>query len=165
MVDSNPIWLVPSGKKRKFSHRSRHTHTEWMMWRHTRRRWPCDWNDALTSQGTPNVAGKCQKLREELKDPFPEPLQKVCQCLDSDFWPPYVWENKLQLFEATHCWVFFVAALKINTVAQWTSQLKVLQSSCPTPSAAASPFFYPWELYFSGGSKSLELSFLLIIRV
>lgn len=55
-------------------------HREKTMWRHTRRRQPCDWNGAATSQGTSRIAGR--KPEEAMKDLLPEPSQRGRQHLD-----------------------------------------------------------------------------------
>lgn len=56
------------------------THTKKMAWRHRGRRWSFEWNDASSSQGMPNIAGKYQKLEETRKD-FPlEPSEIAWPC-------------------------------------------------------------------------------------
>ena len=58
------------------------TNTEKMMLRRSGKRQPCDWDDASTSQGTLETAGKHQKLGEPMKGLFLESSQRACQSFD-----------------------------------------------------------------------------------
>lgn len=48
------------------------------IWRHTWRRWPCDWSDTSMSQGMPRIVSKHKQLQDARKD---SPLE-TCWCLD-----------------------------------------------------------------------------------
>lgn len=71
------------------------------------------WSDASTSQGTPVVAGSCQKLREKHgTDPPIEPPEgrNFANTLTSDFWAPELWENFC--FMPSSLWQFITVALR-----------------------------------------------------